>query len=200
MIMNHFLTAFLSQSQAKGLNPLAKSSFAASNTTAYYSLICPDPGLMQDSPRLEQRVARGGNHFIIPGAPPELSQGIWKANSRRKVELLGITKQWHCSRRLLPFPEPLHQLGAEAGNYPKDGGLGRGEGAICSPFSLRACTVQGGFRPCQHHPVLLSVDNGGSAALGPQEGSGAGREKEGEAHGWGDENKIEIKNIKFNMK
>lgn len=90
MIMNHLLTASLRRSQAKGLNPLAKSSFAAANTTAYYSLICPDPGLMQDSPRLEQRVERGGNHFIISVAPLELSQGIWKANSRRKVELLGL--------------------------------------------------------------------------------------------------------------
>lgn len=68
--------SFLSRRQVKGLNPSAKSSFAAANTTAYYSLICPDPGLMQDSPRPEQRVEREGNHFIISGAPPELSPGI----------------------------------------------------------------------------------------------------------------------------
>lgn len=173
MIMNHLLRAFSSRSQAKGLNPLAKSSFAGANTTAYYSLICPDPGLMQDSPRLEQRAARGGNHFIISGAPPELSPGIWKANSRRKVELLGVKNRWHRSRCLLPFP--LHQLGAQARNDPKDGGLGRGKGGsapeqFVAPFSWGVALTN------QRHPLFLSIDNGGRADLGPQEGFGAGRE------------------------
>lgn len=51
------------QSQAKGLTTSAKSSFAAANTAAYYGLIWPDPGLMQDLPRLE-RMGRGWGGII----------------------------------------------------------------------------------------------------------------------------------------
>lgn len=137
-------------------------------------------------------MARGGNHFIISVAPLELSQGIWKANSRRQVELSGLMNRWHRSRCLLPFPEPLHQLGAEAQNYPKDGGLGRGEGdcspwAICSPFSLRACIDQDGIKAIASITPCSSVLITGAGLLwAPRNVCGAGKEWEGEAHGWGE--------------
>lgn len=147
--------SFPSWSQAKGLNPSAKSSFAAANTAAYYSLICPDPSLMQDSLRLEQRMGggggAGGNNFIISAAPPGLSWGIWKANSRQWAELLGLMNRWLSSRRPLPFPEPLHQLGAKHGITPRmEWGKVAGGGGdcspwkICSPFALRGYIDQVG--------------------------------------------------------